>query len=163
MAYILRPMYLFNVLPPVVQFWLPLRYSVTFIYYISEMCVYIIVVLVKVTWTKTHRAAQRVPGWWIARVLSTEMSAYNTESMTVDHCGWCFGECHTPSTLNTSFVDFENENAHCCCYKKLNVSSLPSSPYFFSSVKRRWPVWPFSSLISTYNLYILFSLFSSWI
>ena len=51
------------------------------------MCVYIITVLVKVTWAQTHRDAQRVPGWWIARALSTEMSAYNTESMTMDHCG----------------------------------------------------------------------------
>ena len=43
-----------------------------------------------------------------------------------------FGECHTPYTLKTSFVDLEKEQVHCICYKRLNLSSLPNSPYCFS-------------------------------
>jgi hypothetical protein len=42
-------------------------------------------VLVKIPRDQTHRAAQRVPGWWIEGVVSRGLSGYNTESLTVDY------------------------------------------------------------------------------
>jgi len=37
------------------------------------------------------------------------LSGYNTESLTVDHSEYHFGDCHAPCLLTTSFVDFEKE------------------------------------------------------
>jgi hypothetical protein len=48
----------------------------------------------------------------------------------------CEPECHTPCTIKASFVDFEKELAHCSPYKRLNFSSRPNSPYFFSGSQK---------------------------
>ena len=42
-----------------------------------------------------------------------------------------FGERHAPYTQNTSFVDFV-KLGHCSHNKRLNLSSLSNSQYFFS-------------------------------
>jgi len=71
-----------------------------------------------------------------------------------------FGENHTPSTLNTSFVDLEIEWAHCNRCKKLNFVSLSNSLSVFSvsqTSSTRYPHLP--SFLCNFIL----NLFSSWI
>ena len=69
-----------------------------------------------------------------------------------------FGDCHAPCTIKTSFVDFEETNAHFSRYKRLHFSSLRNSPYIGSSSQRslgRYPLDPFLPIF-LYSLYIFY-------
>ena len=71
------------------------------------------------------------------------------------------GEDHTHCTLKTS-VEFENSRHAVACYKRLNLSYLPKSPYISSSRHSHCTGWPIPSSFQS-NFYILLNLFSSWI
>ena len=72
-------------------------------------------VLVKVPRTKTHKAAEHVPMWWIGRALligGWGGVLYNMESLTVDHSGkhvW-----RTPRSLHITdlLCRFLKKNRH---------------------------------------------------
>jgi len=50
--------------------------------------------------------------------------------------GNVFWQCHASCSLNTSFVDFERENAHCSHYKRLTDWSLPKSTMISSGSRK---------------------------
>ena len=60
----------------------------------------------------------------------------STESLTGPIVGNVFGECHAYITLKTSFVDFGKEQVHSSHYKRLHISSLHNTPYFFKSSQK---------------------------
>jgi hypothetical protein len=88
------------------------------------------------------RAALCVRGWRVGGALSTGLSGYNTDSLTMEHCGNILGECHAPYKLNISYTEFEKELLHRFRYKRLVFRSYPTLHTFWVASNVVGPVHP---------------------
>ena len=80
------------------------------------------------------------------------LKGYNTNTGPWTIVGNMIGECHTPCTLNTSFIDFTKEYVHDVAVpkSKLSFSTKPSIPFQLQS-----KVVDLVNLSFLYNVYTL--------
>ena len=65
-----------------------------------------------------NSTAQHVPSWQIGDTFL--MGCFIFHVIIIIQPDWC----HTPWTLNTSYIDFEKDYLHCSHYQRLNFSCL---------------------------------------
>ena len=69
--------------------------------------------------------------------------------------GKVFGEHNTPSTLSTSFADFETQQAHCSRYQRVFLF-LPSSPFSSIGSQKSLPSLTHPFLISITQFFLFY-------